>query len=86
MTTAQTQGLIGLLAVLGILLLVILPALIGAVREHRIDRQLREAEKGEGPGKRNGPGKPQKSSSRSTVPSTATWYAEGRRSKKLVSS
>lgn len=28
----------------------------------------------------------QKSSSRSTVPSTATWYAEGRRSKKLVSS
>ncbi|GHH29085.1 NADPH-dependent FMN reductase [Streptomyces rubradiris] len=28
----------------------------------------------------------QKSSSRSTVPSTATWYAEGRRSKKFVSS
>lgn len=86
MTTEQTQGLIGLLAVLGILLLVILPALIGAVREHRVDRQLREAEKGDGPGKRNGPEQPQKSSSRSTVPSTATWYAEGRRSKKLVSS
>ncbi|MDO0936194.1 hypothetical protein QQY66_32495 [Streptomyces sp. DG2A-72] len=51
------------------------PALVGAIHERRIDRQLREAER-----------KTQKSSSRSTVPSTATWYAEGRRSKKLVSS
>ncbi|MET8831473.1 hypothetical protein ABZX40_02335 [Streptomyces sp. NPDC004610] len=83
MTSAQTEGLLGMLAVLGILLLVILPALIGAVREGRIDRQLREAERGEDrPADRD----PQKSSSRSTVPSTATWYAEGRRSKKLVSS
>lgn len=49
------------------------PALVGAVHERRIDRQLKRAET-------------QKSSSRSTVPSTATWYAEGRRSKKLVSS
>jgi hypothetical protein len=51
------------------------PALVGAIHDRRIDRQLREAER-----------KTQKSSSRSTVPSTATWYAEGRRSKKLVSS
>lgn len=49
------------------------PALGGLVHERRIDRQLRAAES-------------QKSSSRSTVPSTATWYADGRRSKKLVSS
>lgn len=49
------------------------PALVGAVLERRIDRQLKKAET-------------QKSSSKSTVPSTATWYAEGRRSKKLVSS
>ena len=51
------------------------PALVGAIHDRRIDRQLKEAER-----------KTQKSSSRSTVPSTATWYAEGRRSKKLVSS
>lgn len=51
------------------------PAIVGALHDRRIDRQLREAER-----------KTQKSSSRSTVPSTATWYAEGRRSKKLVSS
>ncbi|MFJ5264012.1 hypothetical protein ACIQAC_26465 [Streptomyces sp. NPDC088387] len=80
MTTEQTQGLIGLLAVLGIMLLVVLPALIGAVRDWRVDRQLREAEG------RLEPKPAQKSSSRSTVPSTATWYAEGRRSKKFVSS
>lgn len=80
-----------MLAVLGILLLVILPALIGAVREARIDRQLREAERGENERGETGRAEAgradaQKSSSRSTVPSTATWYAEGRRSKKLVSS
>ncbi|MET9439284.1 hypothetical protein [Streptomyces sp. NPDC006610] len=50
------------------------PALVGLFHERRIDRQL------------NPRPKAQKSSSRSTVPSTATWYAEGRRSKKLVSS
>lgn len=53
------------------------PALVGAIHDRRIDRQLREAERKT---------QTQKSSSRSTVPSTATWYAEGRRSKKLVSS
>jgi hypothetical protein len=55
------------------------PALVGAIPERRIDRQLRAAE-------RKNQSRTQKSSSRSTVPSTATWYAEGRRSKKLVSS
>ncbi|MFC8196685.1 hypothetical protein ACFWBR_02495 [Streptomyces sp. NPDC060006] len=78
MNTTQLEGLIGMLTVLGILVLLVLPAVIGVVRDGRIDRQLREAEQGRSQG--------QKSSSRSTEPSTATWYAEGRRSKKLVSS
>lgn len=63
----------GYATVLLLLLLSAGPALVGLLHERRIDRQLRAAEA-------------QKSSSRSTVPSTATWYAEGRRSKKLVSS
>ncbi|GLJ88122.1 hypothetical protein GCM10017589_07220 [Streptomyces poonensis] len=81
------EALIGTLAVLGILAVLVLPALIGVVRDRRIDRQLREAER------RTleevlpkGPANAQKSSSKPTEPSTATWYAEGRRSKKLVSS
>ncbi|MFF5315337.1 hypothetical protein [Streptomyces massasporeus] len=80
MNTNQMEALIGLTATLGILVLLILPSVIGLVRERRIDRQIREAQeaRGELPA--------QKSSSRSTVPSTATWYAEGRRSKKLVNS
>ena len=80
MNTNQMEALIGLTATLGILVLLILPSVIGLVRERRIDRQIREAQEAheERPA--------QKSSSRSTVPSTATWYAEGRRSKKLVSS
>ncbi|MEU2713767.1 hypothetical protein [Streptomyces sp. NPDC007205] len=44
----QIQGLIGMLATFGILVLMILPSAIGAVREWRIDRQLRQAERGEG--------------------------------------
>ncbi|MFF7871685.1 hypothetical protein ACFZCT_35330 [Streptomyces qaidamensis] len=80
MNTNQIEALIGLTATLGILVLLILPSVIGLVRERRIDRQIREAQEAR-------EGVPaQKSSSRSTVPSTATWYAEGRRSKKLVSS
>ncbi|MFJ5733753.1 hypothetical protein [Streptomyces paradoxus] len=80
MNTNQIEALIGLTATLGILVLLILPSVIGLVRERRIDRQIREAQEIR-------EGVPaQKSSSRSTVPSTATWYAEGRRSKKLVSS
>ncbi|MFE7899749.1 hypothetical protein ACFU3E_19900 [Streptomyces sp. NPDC057424] len=80
MNANQTEALIGMTAVLGILVLLVLPSVIGLVRERRIDRQIREAQevREEVPA--------QKSSSRSTVPSTATWYAEGRRSKKLVSS
>ena len=80
MNTNQIEALIGLTATLGILVLLILPSVIGLVRERRIDRQIREAQEAheERPA--------QKSSSRSTVPSTATWYAEGRRSKKLVNS
>ncbi|MFL4948194.1 hypothetical protein ACJ6WE_12665 [Streptomyces sp. MMS24-I31] len=48
------------------------------VQESHADRESREV-----PKERE---EAQKSSSRSTVPSTATWYADGRRSKKLVSS
>jgi hypothetical protein len=80
MNTNQIEALIGLSATFGILVLLILPSVIGLVRERRIDRQIREAQEA----REEVPA--QKSSSRSTVPSTATWYAEGRRSKKLVSS
>lgn len=80
MNTNQIEALIGLTATLGILVLLILPSVIGLVRERRIDRQIREAQEA----REEVPA--QKSSSRSTVPSTATWYAEGRRSKKLVNS
>jgi hypothetical protein len=76
----QIEGLIGMLATLGILVLLVLPSVLGIVRDRRIDRQLGEAQE-TGEGRRA-----QKSSSRSTVPSTATWYADGRRSKKFVSS
>jgi hypothetical protein len=80
MNTNQIEALIGMTATFGILVLLVLPSVIGIVRDKRIDRQIREAQVTRA-------GEPaQKSSSRSTVPSTATWYAEGRRSKKLVSS
>ncbi|MFD8260821.1 hypothetical protein [Streptomyces griseoluteus] len=78
----QIEGLIGMVATLGILVLLALPSVIGIVRERRIDRQLGQAQKDRGKEIRTA----QKSSSRSTVPSTATWYADGRRSKKFVSS
>lgn len=39
----QIEGLIGMLTTLGILVLLILPSLLGALRERRIDRQLRQA-------------------------------------------
>ncbi|WP_167345949.1 hypothetical protein RFN58_28385 [Streptomyces iakyrus] len=80
MNTNQIEALIGMTATFGILVLLILPSVIGLVRERRIDRQIREAQEA----REDVPA--QKSSSKSTVPSTATWYAEGRRSKKLVSS
>ncbi|MGC0329611.1 hypothetical protein RKD23_002601 [Streptomyces sp. SAI-170] len=72
----DTDDMNALMEYAGVVVLFLLlagPALVGVARERRIDRELREAEA-------------QKSSSRSTVPSTATWYADGRRSKKLVSS
>ncbi|MEU6240058.1 hypothetical protein [Streptomyces sp. NPDC047024] len=75
----QIEGLIGMTATLGILVLLVLPSVFGIVRDRRVDRQLGQAQKDHGV-------QPQKSSSRSTVPSTATWYADGRRSKKFVSS
>ncbi|WP_159050075.1 hypothetical protein [Streptomyces sp. MMG1533] len=44
MDTTQLQGLIGMLAVLGILVLMITPAVIGVLHERRIDRQIKEAQ------------------------------------------
>ncbi|WP_443056729.1 hypothetical protein [Streptomyces sp. IBSBF 2390] len=41
----QIEGLIGMTATLGILLLLVLPSVLGIVRDRRIDRQLREAER-----------------------------------------
>jgi hypothetical protein len=68
-----------MLTVFGMFVLLVLPSVIGIVHDRRIDRQIREAQERDR-------ARTQKSSSRSTVPSTATWYADGRRSKKLVSS
>ncbi|MFD9069923.1 hypothetical protein, partial [Streptomyces lasiicapitis] len=47
------------LAVLGVFLLMALPSLIGHAHDRRIDRQLRDAERGPGPepGPRAGPGR-----------------------------
>ncbi|MGW5326876.1 hypothetical protein [Streptomyces sp. NPDC004014] len=84
MTGNQIEGLIGMLATLGILVLLILPSVLGIARDRRVDRQLREAQADQDATSRGK--ETQKSSSRSTVPSTATWYADGRRSKKFVSS
>lgn len=75
-----------MLATFGLLVLMVLPSVIGIVRDRRIDRQIREAREGRSQEGRSPEKETQKSSSRSTVPSTATWYAEGRRSKKLVNS
>ncbi|WP_261400478.1 hypothetical protein [Streptomyces salinarius] len=86
MTGNQIEGLVGMLATFGLLVLMVLPSVIGIVRDRRIDRQIREAREGRSQEGRSREKETQKSSSRSTVPSTATWYAEGRRSKKLVNS
>ncbi|MGW4196725.1 hypothetical protein [Streptomyces sp. NPDC005004] len=82
----QIEGLIGMVATLGILVLLALPSVLGIVRDGRIDRQLGKAQEDRGHREASGRREAQKSSSRSTVPSTATWYADGRRSKKFVSS
>jgi len=76
------------LTVLALFLVLAAPALVGHLHERRIDRQLKAAAQAAAavrPVTRDRTWT-QKSSSRSTVPSTATWYADGRRSKKLVSS
>ncbi|AXL90871.1 hypothetical protein C4J65_23180 [Streptomyces sp. CB09001] len=88
MTGNQIEALVGMLATFGLLVLMILPSVIGIVRDRRIDRQIREARDGGEARAHHGKEtqETQKSSDRSTVPSTATWYAEGRRSKKLVNS
>ncbi|MEU3825872.1 hypothetical protein GT045_09195 [Streptomyces sp. SID486] len=42
----QIEGLIGMLATLGILVVLILPSALGALHDRRVDRQLRQAERG----------------------------------------
>ncbi|MFC7304927.1 hypothetical protein ACFQVC_11935 [Streptomyces monticola] len=82
----NTHALLNTLGVLGVFLLLALPSLIGYVHDRRIDRQLKAAERGPvRPAARNSSAR-QNSSSNDTEPSTATWYADGLRSKKLVSS
>ncbi|MFJ7153396.1 hypothetical protein ACIQUQ_00510 [Streptomyces sp. NPDC101118] len=60
------------LTVLTVLTLLSAPALHGLLRERRTDRQLRGAAAGRS-GADTVRARTQKSSSRSTVPSTATW-------------
>jgi len=45
MDTAHIEGLIGMLTVLGILLLLVLPSVIGIAHDRRIDRRIREADR-----------------------------------------
>ncbi|MGY3203989.1 hypothetical protein [Streptomyces sp. TE5632] len=44
MDTTQMEALIGTLFVLGLLALMVLPAVVGIARDRRTDRQLRQAE------------------------------------------
>ncbi|MFD8812688.1 hypothetical protein ACFV23_14690 [Streptomyces sp. NPDC059627] len=48
----QIEGLIGMVLVLGILVLMALPSVLGILRDRRIDRQIREARRTEGAGHR----------------------------------
>ncbi|MFE7166515.1 hypothetical protein [Streptomyces sp. NPDC057616] len=64
MDTAHIEGLIGMLTVLGILVLMVLPALIGIARDRRIDRQIREAERGHREAEVLGPTTPARSRQR----------------------
>ncbi|MEV6837844.1 hypothetical protein AB0N17_25600 [Streptomyces sp. NPDC051133] len=45
MTTAQTEGLLGMIAVIGILGLLVLPAVIGLMHERIIDHQISKAQR-----------------------------------------
>jgi hypothetical protein len=80
----NSHAFLDTVGVLGVFLLLALPSLIGHLHDRRVDRQLRAAERGEGHMDRNP--QAQNSSSKETEPSTATWYADGLRSKKLVNS
>ncbi|MFM9366843.1 hypothetical protein [Streptomyces sp. Da 82-17] len=77
-----TRVLLNTLGVLGVFVLLALPSLVGHLHDLRVARQLRAAERGEDLRGRT----VQNSSSKETEPSTATWYADGLRSKKLVNS
>ncbi|MFJ9704203.1 hypothetical protein [Streptomyces sp. NPDC101234] len=39
----QIEGLVGMVLVLGILVLMALPSVLGVLRDRRLDRQIREA-------------------------------------------
>ncbi|RIH62402.1 hypothetical protein D3C59_00270 [Streptomyces sp. SHP22-7] len=52
MTGNQIEALIGMLVTFGLLVLMVLPSVIGIVRDRRIDRQIREAQEGGEPGRR----------------------------------
>jgi F0F1-type ATP synthase membrane subunit b/b' len=52
MNPAQTEGLIGMFIVLGILVLLVAPAVIGIVRDRRIDRQIKQAQQRRGTARR----------------------------------
>ncbi|MCP9990878.1 MULTISPECIES: hypothetical protein [Streptomyces] len=43
MNTTQTEALISMVAVLGLFVLMVAPAVIGILRDHRLDRQIRRA-------------------------------------------
>ncbi|MFF9666001.1 hypothetical protein ACPCAK_09675 [Streptomyces cellulosae] len=43
MNTTQTEALIAMVAVLGLFVLMVAPAVIGILRDRRIDRQIRRA-------------------------------------------
>ncbi|MGW1909249.1 hypothetical protein ACWCQS_00430 [Streptomyces sp. NPDC002076] len=47
MTTSQTEGLLGMIAVIGILGLLILPAVIGIAHDRMIDRQISRSQREE---------------------------------------
>ncbi|MER7484826.1 hypothetical protein ABTY20_02525 [Streptomyces sp. NPDC126497] len=46
MDTTQTEALVSMVAVLGLFVLMILPAVIGIAHDRRIDRQIERAEAG----------------------------------------
>lgn len=85
--------LLNSLLVLAVVALLAAPSLIGYLHDRRIDRQLKAAaarsarpRTQQAQSQQAHTRQAQKSSSKPTVPSTATWYADGRRSKKFVSS